>query len=127
MAAATPQVLVERFVKNAEPGLQPTLREARRCIREWAPGLAEAYQWGTPVYRGTRAVMYLAIQKGQVVLGFCHANEMPEFAGWFDERLSIVGKVRLAGPEAMERPGLREAVEAAAAAGEWPDANRSEP
>ena len=86
----------------------------RRFIRRHAPNLQETVKYGVPFFVGKRPAIYLNPQKDAVWMGFAEGASMAEFRGVFDEVLKVVAKVRVAHVRDLQRPGLADAVRAAA-------------
>jgi len=88
----------------------------RRFLREHAPGLRETVKWGLPFFVGAghRNAVYIDARKDKVILGFNDGAQMVEFHGVFDRVLRQVAQVDLRKPQDLRRPGLAEALRAAA-------------
>lgn len=109
MAAA-----VDQFIQAQPEATRELLQAARRFLHESAPGLSEAIKWRVPTFMQGKNLFYLNPHGDHVVLGFTGGAQMAEFRGVFDAVLSEVAHVKVRTPEDLRRPGLREAVRAAA-------------
>jgi hypothetical protein len=105
---------VDLFISSQPDHLRPLLQATRRFLHETAPGLSEALKWRVPTFMHGRNLFYLNPQGDHVVLGFTNGAALEEFRGVFDAVLSEVAHVRIRTAEDLRRPGLREAVRAAA-------------
>jgi len=76
--------------------------------------VSEALKWGVPTFMLERNVFYLTPKGDHVVLGFVAGAQMLEFHGVFDRVLAEVAHVDVRAAADLERPGLRDAVRAAA-------------
>jgi hypothetical protein len=88
----------------------------RRFLRAHAPQLQETVKWGLPFFVGSghRNAVYIDARHDKVILGFNDGAEMVEFHGLFDRVLKQVAQVDVRRPEDLERPGLADALRAAA-------------
>jgi hypothetical protein len=105
---------VDRFIEAQPDAVRPLLQATRRFLHECAPGLSEAIKWRVPTFMQGRNLFYLNPQADHVVLGFTGGAQMAEFRGVFDAVLAEVAHVRIRSADDLRRPGLREAVRAAA-------------
>ena len=90
------------------------MQASRRFLHETAPGLTEAIKWRVPTFMHGRNLFYLNPQCDHVVLGVINGALLVEFHGVFDTVLAEVAHVRVRSADDLKRPGLREAVRAAA-------------
>jgi hypothetical protein len=99
------------------PASRAMAEAARAFLHRELAGLEETVKWGVPVLmRSGRNLFYLNPRPYGADLGFNRGAELPEFAGVFDQVLKQVALVRVRGEVDLRRPGLREAVAAAAEA-----------
>ena len=114
-AAAPPKPTpLEAFIAaQAEPS-RSLLWLCRDYLHRTAPGVSEAIKWGVPAFMMERNLFYLNPKADHVVLGFVAGAQMVEFRGVFDHVAVEVAHVQVRGASDLERPGLRDAVRAAA-------------
>lgn len=105
---------VDLFIHSQPDRVRPLLQAARRYLHETAPGLTEALKWRVPTFMHGKNLFYLNPQADHVVLGFFDAAALKEHRGVFDAVLTEVAHVRVRTAQDLRRPGLREAVRAAA-------------
>jgi len=105
---------VDLFIGSQPDAVRPLLQAARRFLHESAPGLTEAMKWRVPTFMQDKNRFYLDPRGDHVVLGFTDGAKMPEHQHVFDAVQQDVGHVRIRTVEDLSRPGLREAVRAAA-------------
>ena len=105
---------VEGFIAaQAEPA-RSLLWLCRDYLHRTAPGVSEAIKWGVPAFMMERNVFFLNPKPDHVVLGFVAGAHLAEFRGVFDHVATEVAHVLVRGAADLERPGLRDAVRAAA-------------
>jgi hypothetical protein len=92
------------------------MQAARKFIRTHGPGLRETVKYGVPFFVGRRPAIYLNPSGKAVWMGFAEGAQMIEFHPVFDEVLKTVAKVRIESAKDLRKPGLAEAVTAAAEA-----------
>ena len=105
---------VELFIRSQDDRVRPLLQAARAFLHETAPGLTEAMKWRVPTFMQDRNRFYLNPQGDHVILGFTDGAKMEEYREVFDQVKDEVAHVRIRTAEDLRRPGLREAVRAAA-------------
>jgi hypothetical protein len=105
---------VDLYVASAPDAVRPLLQAARRFLHESVPGLAEAMKWRMPTFMRGRNLFYLNAQPDHVVLGFSAGASLKEHHAVFDAVKGEVAHVRLRTAADLDRPGLRDAVRAAA-------------
>lgn len=96
-----------------DPG-DALLEAARAFVRRQAPTLRETMRHGVPFFVARRPALYLNPSRDGLWIGFPEGAAMVEFHGVFDEVLKVVAKVHVRTPRDLRRPGLDEAVRAAA-------------
>jgi hypothetical protein len=109
-----PLSAVEGFITAQPEPARSLLWLCRDYLHRNAPGVSEALKWGVPTFMLERNVFYLNPKADHVVLGFAAGAQMREFHGVFDRVLAEVAHVDVRGADDLERPGLRDAVRAAA-------------
>jgi hypothetical protein len=105
---------VDGYIDAQDEELQPLLEATRRYLHETAPGLTEAMKWRRPAFMQDRNRFYLNVESDHVILGFTDGARMAEHHDVFDEVETEAARVVIRSPEDLERPGLRDAVRAAA-------------
>ena len=105
---------VELFIRSQDDHVRPLLQAARSFLHETAPGLTEAMKWRVPTFMQDRNRFYLTPQTDHIILGFTDGAKMEEHHAVFDAVKHEVAHVRIRTAEDLQRPGLREAVRAAA-------------
>ena len=105
---------VEGFIASQPEPIRSLLWLCRDYLHRAAPGLSEAVKWGVPTFMMERNLFYLNPKGDHVVLGFVSGAQMAEFRGIFDHVAAEVAHVRVKGAADLDRPGLRDAVRAAA-------------
>lgn len=105
---------VEGFIASQPEPARSLLWLCRDYLHRNAPGVSEAVKWGVPTFMLERNLFYLNPKGDHVVLGFVSGAQMVEFRGVFDHVAAEVAHVRVKGAADLERPGLRDAVRAAA-------------
>lgn len=105
---------IEGFIASQPEPARSLLWLCRDYVHRNAPGVSEAIKWGVPTFMLERNVFYLNPKGDHVVLGFVRGAQMPGFQGVFDHVAQEVAHVLVRGAADLERPGLREAVRAAA-------------
>jgi hypothetical protein len=108
------QTPVEAFIASQGEPLRSLLWLCRDYLHRAAPGVSEAIKWGIPTFMMERNLFYLNPKGDHVVLGFVAGAQMVEFRGVFDHVAAEVAHVFVRGAADLERPGLRDAVRAAA-------------
>lgn len=105
---------VEGFIASQPEPARGLLWLCRDYLHKTAPGVSEAIKWGIPTFMMERNVFYLNPKGDHVVLGFVAGAQMAGFRGVFDHVAAEVAHVQVRRAADLERPGLREAVRAAA-------------
>lgn len=105
---------VDVYIESQPEPVRPLLQATRRFLHETAPGLAEAMKWRVPTFMQDKNRFYLNAEGDHVVLGFTDGAKMEEFLQVFDAVKQEVAHVRIRSVDDLQRPGLREAVRAAA-------------
>lgn len=105
---------VEAFTALQKEPVRSLLWLCRDYLHRNAPGVSEAIKWGVPAFMMERNLFYLNPKGDHVVLGFVSGAQMVEFRGVFDHVATEVAHVLVRKAADLERPGLREAVRAAA-------------
>lgn len=113
-SAARPPSVVEAFIAAQPEPTRSTLWLCRDYLHRTAPGLSESIKWGVPTFMLERNRFYLNPRDDHVVLGFVSGAQMIEFHGVFDHVATEVAHVLVRTSRDLERPGLRDAVRAAA-------------
>jgi hypothetical protein len=108
------QTPVEAFISSQSEPVRSLLWLCRDYLHRTAPGVSEAIKWGVPTFMMERNLFYLNPKGDHVVLGFVAGAQMVEFRGVFDHVAAEVAHVQVRAAADLERPGLREAVRAAA-------------
>ena len=108
------QTPVESFIASQTEPLRSLLWLCRDYLHRAAPGMSEAIKWGIPTFMMERNLFYLNPKGDHVVLGFVAGAQMVEFRGVFDHVAAEVAHVYVRRAADVERPGLRDAVRAAA-------------
>ena len=106
--------VVEGFIAAQPEPARSLLWLCRDYLHRNAPGVSEAVKWGVPTFMMERNVFYLNPKADHVVLGFVTGAQLVEFRGVFDHVATEVAHVLVRGAADLERPGLRDAVRAAA-------------
>lgn len=104
---------VDAYINQAGE-LRDLLQATREFLHDSAPGLTEAIKWRVPTFMQEKNRFYLNPEADHVVLGFTDGAKMEEFLQVFDAVKQEVAHVRIRSVEDLQRPGLREAVRAAA-------------
>lgn len=105
---------VETFIAARTEPSRSLLWLCRDYVHRNAPGVSEAIKWGVPTFMLGRNLFYLNPKGDHVVLGFVAGAQMVEFRGVFDHVAAEVAHVFVRAAADLERPGLRDAVRAAA-------------
>jgi hypothetical protein len=105
---------VDLYVSSQPDGVRPVLQAARTFLHETVPGLAEGMKWRVPTFMQGRNLFYLKAQTDHVVLGFSAGARLKDHLAVFDAVSTEVAHVRVRSIADLQRPGLREAVRAAA-------------
>lgn len=105
---------VDLYIDSQPDPVRPLLQAARRFLHETAPGLTEAMKWRVPTFMQDKNRFYLNPGEDHVILGFTDGAKMQEFQQVFDAVEQEVAHVRIRSVDDLRRPGLREAVRAAA-------------
>ena len=105
---------VEAFIAAQGEPARSLLWLCRDFLHRAAPGVTEAIKWGMPSFMMERNLFYLNPKGDHVVLGFVAGAKMVESRGVFDHVAAEVAHVYVRSGADLERPGLREAVRAAA-------------
>ena len=102
------------FAGIPEP-LSAAAEGLRSLILEAAPNLREVIKWGSPVYEGNKAVMWIKAQKKHLTFGFFRGTELAPADP--ESRLEGTGKsmrhLKIRTLEDVGRPSVRSLVEAA--------------
>lgn len=110
-ATASP---VDLYIRSQDDRVRPLLQAARQFLHEAAPGLTEAMKWRRPTFMQDRNRFFLNAEDDHIILGFTDGARMPDHHDVFDEVETEGASVRIRTAEDLQRPGLREAVRAAA-------------
>lgn len=105
---------VDGYIDAHDEELQSLLEATRRYLHETAPGLSEAMKWRRPTFMQERNRFYLNAEADHVILGFTDGAKMEEHREVFDQLQDESALVRIRSVDDLERPGLREAIRAAA-------------
>lgn len=105
---------IDLYISSQDDHVRPLLQATRQFLHETAPGLTEAMKWRVPTFMQDRNRFYLNPQADHVILGFTDGAKMEEYRQVFDAVKDEVAHVRIRSAEDLQRPGLREAVRAAA-------------
>ncbi len=105
---------VDHFIRAQDEAVRPLLQATREFLHEAAPGLTEAMKWRVPTFMQDRNRFFLDPEDDHVILGFTDGAKMPEFQDVFDAVKAEAAHVHIWTREDLDRPGLREAVRAAA-------------
>jgi len=105
---------VDGFIAAQPDRLAGLLQATRAFLHDSVPGLTEALKWRMPTFMQGRNLFYLNPQGDHVVLGFSAGASLKEHAHVFDHLGTEVAHVRVRSVADLARPGLREAVRAAA-------------
>lgn len=105
---------VEGFISSQPEPVRSLLWLCRDYLHRNAPGVSEALKWGVPTFMMARNLFYLNPRQDHVVLGFVAGAQMVEFRGVFDHVAAEVAHVQVRSAADLDRPGLRDAVRAAA-------------
>jgi len=105
---------VDLFISSQPDQVRPLLQATRRFLHESAPGLTEAMKWRVPTFMQDKNRFFLRPEADHVVLGFTDGAKLAGFQHVFDAVQQDVAHVRIRTAEDLHRPGLREAVRAAA-------------
>lgn len=105
---------VDEFIATQPERVRPLLQAAREFLHDSAPGLTEAVKWRMPTFMQDKNRFYLNPEPDHVILGFTDGAKMEEYRQVFDAVKQEVAHVRIRSVEDLQRPGLREAVRAAA-------------
>ena len=105
---------VDQYIDSQPDNLRPLLQATREFLHESAPGLAEAIKWRVPTFMQDKNRFYLNPEADHIILGFTDGAKMEEFREVFDSVKQEVAHVRIRTVDDLKRPGLREAVRAAA-------------
>ena len=105
---------IDLYISSQEDRVRPLLQAVREFLHETAPGLTEAMKWRVPTFMQEKNRFYLNPESDHVILGFTDGAKMEEFRQVFDAVKQEVAHVRIRSVEDLQRPGLREAVRAAA-------------
>jgi hypothetical protein len=111
MPAAGP---VDAFIESQPAPVRPLLQATREFLHDSAPGLTEAIKWRMPTFMQEKNRFYLNPEPDHVILGFTDGAKMDEHRGVFDQVKEEVALVHIWTVDDLKRPGLREAVRAAA-------------
>lgn len=105
---------VDGFIDAHDEEVQALLEATRRYLHETAPGLTEAMKWRRPTFMQERNRFTLDAEADHVVLGFTDGARLEEHRAVFDAVHAEAAHVRIRSVDDLTRPGLREAVRAAA-------------
>lgn len=105
---------VDLYVNSQPDAVRPLLQATRMYLHETVPGLSEAMKWRVPTFMQGRNVFYLTTQPDHVVLGFSAGAGLKEHQAVFDAVQAEVAHVQVRTIADLQRPGLRDAVRAAA-------------
>jgi hypothetical protein len=105
---------VDGYIDAHDEEVQALLEATRRYLHETAPGLTEAMKWKRPTFMQERNRFYLNAEADHIVLGFTDGAKMEAHAAVFDRLEAENAQVRIRSADDLNRPGLREAVRAAA-------------
>jgi hypothetical protein len=105
---------VDAYIDSQPEPVRPLLQAARRFLHDSAPGLTEAMKWRVPTFMQDKNRFYLNPEADHVILGFTDGAKMEEYREVFDAVKQEVAHVHIWTVEDLKRPGLREAVRAAA-------------
>ena len=105
---------VDLFIRGQDDAVRPLLQATREFLHEAAPGLTEAMKWRKPTFMQDRNRFYLDAETDHIILGFTDGAKMEEHREVFDAVKAESAHVHIWTAEDLQRPGLREAVRAAA-------------
>ena len=105
---------VDLYISSQDDRVRPLLQATRQFLHETAPGLTEAMKWRMPTFMQDRNRFYLDAETDHVILGFTDGARLDGHTDVFDQVKDDVAQVRIRTAEDLQRPGLREAVRAAA-------------
>jgi hypothetical protein len=105
---------IDAFIESQPEPVRPLLQATREFLHDSAPGLMEAIKWRVPTFMQDKNRFYLNPEGDHIVLGFTDGAKMEEHRQVFDAVKQEVAHVRIRSVEDLQRPGLREAVRAAA-------------
>ena len=105
---------VDHYINSQPDNIRPLLQATRRFLHESAPGLTEAMKWRVPTFMQDKNRFYLNPEEDHIILGFTDGAKMQEHRQVFDAVKQEVAHVRIRTVDDLNRPGLREAVRAAA-------------
>lgn len=107
---------IEAYVRDKEPRLQEVVRELRRRMQEWVPGVGECLNpHGVPAFDFHGPICYFMVGKGHVTFGFYRATSLPDPHGLLEGTGNNLRHVKVRRVAELGREGLRELVQAAAA------------
>ncbi len=110
----SPPATVEGYIAAQPEPARSLLWLCRDYVHRNAPGVSEAMKWGIPTFMLGRNLFSLNPKGDHVVLGFMAGAKLADFRGVFDHVGAEVAHVKVRGAADLERPGLRDAVRAAA-------------
>jgi hypothetical protein len=105
---------VDTFIEGQPDPLRPLLQATREFLHDSAPGLTEAIKWRMPTFMQEKNRFYLNPEPDHIILGFTDGAKMGEHRAVFDQVKEEVALVHIWSVDDLQRPGLREAVRAAA-------------
>ncbi len=105
---------VDVYIESQPDPVRPLLQATREFLHDSAPGLTEAMKWRVPTFMQDKNRFYLNPETDHVILGFTDGAKMEAHRQVFDAVKQEVAHVRIRSVDDLKRPGLREAVRAAA-------------
>ncbi|MFA5944272.1 MAG: DUF1801 domain-containing protein [Candidatus Thermoplasmatota archaeon] len=105
---------IDHYINSQADHVRPLLQATRKFLHDSAPGLTEAMKWRMPTFMQDKNRFFLNPEADHVILGFTDGAKMEDHHAVFDAVKVEVAHVRIRTVEDLRRPGLREAVRAAA-------------
>lgn len=113
-APSPPPPSVAPYYDARPAAMRELLLHARNFLLTEAPGLQEGMKWKLPFFMLPRNLFCLDAKGDHVELTFCQGAAMKEFHGVFDRVMKEIAVVNLRSTADLQKPGLRDAVRAAA-------------
>jgi hypothetical protein len=94
---------------------RPIVAALRRLMRESAPEAAEATLYGSPAWRGTKALAIISISKTHLTFAFERGAEFDDTHGLLEGVGKKTRHVKLKTPEGLDEDALRDYIRQAVA------------
>ena len=106
---------IEAQLEGKDPALRAVADGLRALVHALVPDVAETFNaWRMPTFENQGPMGYFTVGKSHVTFGLHRATALPDPHGLLEGTGKSLRHVKLRRLDDLERPGLRELIEAAA-------------